>query len=166
MANQLLLLDDVDGLGRSGDVVRVRPGYARNFLLPQGLAVIANKHALLMQAKLQEERRKRAIVDKQEAEKLALRFQDVVLTTFVKVDPEGNMYGSVTTTDIVDLLKNQADIELERRSVHLPQSIKTIGTHTVKLKLKEGVLSAVKVQVVAEGGEVPVEVPAEQPQEA
>jgi len=61
MANKLLLLADVDALGRSGDVVSVRPGYARNFLLPQGLAVIANKHALRMQVRLQEERKKTSL---------------------------------------------------------------------------------------------------------
>ena len=71
MANKLLLLGDVDSLGRSGEIVSVRPGYARNFLIPQGLAVVADARTLRMQAKLKEERLKRAESEKKESEEIA-----------------------------------------------------------------------------------------------
>ena len=74
---QLLLLEDVEALGRSGEIVNVKPGYARNFLLPQGLAVIANKNALRMQERLKEERQKRAIADKQESDAIAAKIEGV-----------------------------------------------------------------------------------------
>src|SRR5262245_8691147 len=96
MATKLLLIEDVEDLGRSGDVVSVKPGYARNFLLPRGHAVRADQHALRMQTRLQEERQKRAILEKQEAEKTAAALEGVTLSTIVKVDHEGHMYGSVS----------------------------------------------------------------------
>ncbi len=139
MPIQLLLLDDVEELGRSGDIVGVKPGYARNFLLPQKMAVVADKRALRMQAKLQEERAKRAEVDRREAEEMAARLSNTELTIIVKVDPEGHMYGSVSVVDIVKLFGEQG-IQLERKNIALAQPIKAIGTHRLNLKLKEGVM--------------------------
>lgn len=150
MASKLLLIEDVEALGRSGDIVNVKPGYARNFLLPQGFAVIADKSALRRQARLQEERRKKAIVDKQESEKIAGSLEGVTLTTIVKVDHEGHMYGSVSAHDIADLLREQANIEVEKRAVALKHPIKETGVHTITIKLKEGVTCAITLKVVPE----------------
>lgn len=152
MATKLLLLVDVDSLGRSGDIVNVRPGYARNFLLPNQHAVIADSRALKMQARLQEERRLKAIEDKKESEMLAGKLETIHLTVVVKVDQEGHMYGSVTALDIAHLLKDQAGIEIEKKSIGLKHPVKEIGVHTIPLKLKEGVQSAVTLKVVSEEG--------------
>ena len=92
MRNQLLLIEDVEDLGRSGDVVSVKPGYSRNFLLPQKKAVVADKFTLRMQAKLKAERAKRAEIDRQEAESQAQKIEGMVLSIEVKVDPDGHMY--------------------------------------------------------------------------
>lgn len=150
MANKLLLLEDVEALGRSGDIVGVKPGYARNFLLPQGLAIIADKKALRMQARLQEERRKKAIVDRKESEELAAKIQDQNLTTIVKVDQEGHMYGSVNASDIADLLQQQASIALEKRSIQLKHPLKAVGVHTIHVKLKEGVQATFSLTIEPE----------------
>lgn len=150
MATYLLLLEDVDSLGRVGDIVHVKPGFARNFLLPQKKALIADKNARRMQVRLQEERAKQALIDKQEAEVLAERIGDRIFQIEVKVDSEGNMYGSVSNLDVVRLFAGEG-IELEKKSVHLPHPIKTVGLHNVPLRLKEGVTSACKVKVVPEG---------------
>ncbi|MBI3236634.1 MAG: 50S ribosomal protein L9, partial [Chlamydiales bacterium] len=80
MGNQLLLVEDVDDLGRSGDIVSVKPGYARNFLIPQKKAVIADKFTLRMQAQLQKERGEKAAKDKNEAEELSARINGMVFT--------------------------------------------------------------------------------------
>jgi large subunit ribosomal protein L9 len=146
MGNQLLLIEDVDDLGRSGDLVSVKPGYARNFLLPQKKAVVADKFTLRMQARLKEERAKRALIDKKDAEILAERIGVMELEITVKVDPEGHMYGSVSAIDIVKLFENEG-IELEKRNVVLPHPIKEIGDHKVQLKLKEGVPAAFSLKV-------------------
>lgn len=150
MANKLLLIEDVEALGRTGDVVSVRPGYARNFLLPQGLAVIADKHALRMQARLQEERQKKAILDKQESEQLAVKIEVLTLSQIVKVDHEGHMYGSVTIGDIVHLLQEQGGIALEKRMVQLKHPIKEVGVHEIHLKLKEGIPAKFTLKVIPE----------------
>lgn len=139
MRNQLLLIEDVDDLGRSGDLVSVKPGFARNFLLPKKKAMPATKHVLRLQEKLKEQRAQQAAVDKVEAEKLAERITGMAtLSIEVKVDPDGHMYGSVTPMDIVRLFENEG-IHIEKRNVILPQAIKQLGEHQIALKLKEGV---------------------------
>lgn len=147
--NQLLLIEDVEDLGRSGDVVTVKPGYARNFLLPQKKAVIADPFTLRMQAKLKEERAKRAEIDRKEAEELAKQIEGKVLTIEVKVDPDGHMYGSVAALDIVRLFEKEG-ITLERRNIILPHPIKTLGVHPIKLRLKEGVPTQITLKVMSE----------------
>lgn len=139
MANKLLLLGDVESLGRSGEIVSVKPGYARNYLIPQGLAVVADARTLRMQAKLQEERQKKAETEKAESEAIAQKLDGVVLETVVKVAHDGHMYGSVTTQDILHLIEKATGIHLEKRSVILAHAIKATGTHTIPLRLKEGV---------------------------
>ena len=155
MKNQLLLLQDVEDLGRSGDVVSVKPGYSRNFLLPQKLAVIADKFTLRLQSKLKEERSKKAEIDKQEAEALAKKIDGMVLEIEVKVDPDGHMYGSVSSLDIARLFEKEG-VAVERRNVVLPHPIKTLGIHPIHLKLKEGVPAQVTLKVHS-GGVIPQE---------
>lgn len=155
MKQQLLLLDDVDGLGRSGDVVTAKPGFIRNFLLPQKKAVIADKNTLKMQARLKEEREKKAAVDRKEAEGLAAKLAGVVISTEVKIDPEGKMYGSVTSLDIARLIQAEG-YPIERKNVLLSHPIKNLGRHTVELKLKEGVPASFTLEVIPEGGQLPV----------
>src|SRR6266568_5058723 len=100
MKQQLLLLNDVDSLGRKGEIVTAKPGYIRNFLLPRGLAVMASANTLRKQESLKAEREKQAVVDRHESETLAKQLEGMILETRVKVDPEGRMYGSVTPNDI------------------------------------------------------------------
>jgi len=150
MAQKLLLVADVDALGRSGDIVKVKPGYARNFLLPKGLAMIADKNALRTQERLQIARQQKAAEDRKEAEELAERLKDVTVEMLVKVDQEGHMYGSVSALDIVHLLQEQQEIAVDKRSIQLHQPIKKIGVQTVELKLKEGVTASVLVKVISE----------------
>lgn len=157
MQNKLLLLDDVDGLGRKGDVVTARPGYIRNFLLPQKKAIVADTHALRMQARLQEERRKQADIDKQESERIAGGMEGLTISVTVKVDHDGHMYGSVSALDITRLLEEQANLTLEKKMVQLHHPIKETGVHTIKIKLKEGIGSSVTLKVIPEEvtGETP-----------
>lgn len=151
MATKLLLIEDVEDLGRSGDLVNVRPGFARNFLLPRGYAVIADKGSLRIQARLQEERVKKAAIDKEESEKTASAIEGVTLMTIVKVDHDGHMYGSVSSHDIVELLQTQANVAVEKRAVTLKHAIKETGVHKIPVKLKEGVTASFTLKVVPEG---------------
>jgi large subunit ribosomal protein L9 len=151
MALHLLLVKDVADLGRSGDIVKVKNGYARNYLLPQECGVIADKNALKMQERLKQERLKMAEKDKSEAEALAKNFENLTITTVVKVDQEGHMYGSVATADIIKLLQDEAKLHVEKRMIQLKHPVKTVGEHTIQLKLNEGVPATFILKVVAEG---------------
>ncbi len=150
MATKYLLIEDVEALGRSGDFVSVRPGYARNFLLPKGLAVFADKNALRIQARLMEEREKRAEQEKKGAEEIAKRMEELTITITVKIDPEAHMYGSVTIVDIVKLLKEQADIKVEKRSILLKHPIKEIGVHTIDVKLQDVIPASFTLKITPE----------------
>ena len=150
MANKLLLIKDVEDLGRSGDIVTVKPGFARNYLLPRGMAIVADKPSLRMQARLKAEREMQAALDKKEAETVASTIEGISLTKIVKVDHEGHMYGSVSTHDIVDLLLTNYNIVLEKSAVGLKHPIKTTGVHHVTIKLKEGVTASINVKVISD----------------
>lgn len=144
---QVLLLEDVDALGRSGDIVNVKPGYARNFLLHKKKAMVAEKHLVRLQAKLREERARQAAVDKKEAEALAKQLQAKTLKTEVKIDAEGHMYGSVSQADVAALMKEQLKVDVDKRRILLPKPIKKLGEFDVELKLKEGIPAKIKLVV-------------------
>jgi large subunit ribosomal protein L9 len=153
MRQNLLLLQDVIDLGRAGEIVSVKSGYARNFLLPLKKGVIAGEQTMRMQKRLQEERAKQAVTDKVEAEALAKVIELISLQTHAKVDPEGKMYGSVSQQDIVDLLAKH-DIKLDRKDVQLKHAIKETGTFDITFRLKEGVPATCKLEILPEGGKV------------
>lgn len=147
---ELLLTQDVASLGRSGDLVTVKPGYARNFLLPQGKAVRADKRAIRMRERLQEERKQLALQERKEAEKTATLLAELdEITVYVKVDSEGHLYGSVAAQDIVHALL-QYEIHVDKREIVLAHPIKATGSHVVPFKLKEGVTAEIVVHVIPE----------------
>jgi large subunit ribosomal protein L9 len=150
MKQQLLLLSDVDALGKKGEIVSARPGYVRNFLLPQGLAVIASANTLRKQERLRQERAKQAVIDKKESEELALQIEATPLEICVKVDPEGHMYGSVSAADVARLFEEKG-LPIEKKSILLTKPIKETGIHNISLKLKEGVLVTSQLSIIPEG---------------
>ncbi len=164
MKQKLLLVEDVNGLGRSGDIVSVKSGYSRNFLLPQKLAIIAHKNTLNMQKRLKEEREKQAALDKKESEEVVQKFKDVTLTIEVKVDPDGHLYGSVSPQDITELFKKEG-YSIDKKWVRLQRPIKELGSHVVPLVLKEGVQTSVALDVLPEGGKLPEKKSKETPEE-
>lgn len=152
MAVKLLLVEDVESLGNSGELVNVRPGYARNYLLPNGYAVIATEGISRFQEKLKEERHKKVVVDRQESEALKARLDGVTVNAVVKVDHEGHMYGSVTAAEIIHLLQAQHEFVLEKKMIQLKHPIKETGVHPIPVKLKEGVAASFNLKVMSEEG--------------
>ena len=150
MATKLLLVEDVEDLGRKGEIASVRPGFARNYLLPKGLAILADKRALRLQAKLQEEREKKALEDRKESEAFAKQIDGQTLTTIVKVDQEGHLYGSVSLLDIVHLVEEHLRITLDKRFIQLKHPIKKLGVFPIALKLHEGVECTFTIKVESE----------------
>jgi len=151
MHNQLLLLEDVRNLGRKGDLVLAKPGFVRNFLLPSKKAVLADNRTLRLRAQLQEERAKQAKLDHKESQTFAHNLKNKILTIKVKSDVQGHLYGSVSTLDIIKLLAEKENIQLERRNVLIAKTIKTAGTYTISLKLKEDISASFQLKVQGDG---------------
>jgi large subunit ribosomal protein L9 len=150
MKQQLLLLNDVDALGKKGEVVSAKPGYVRNFLLPKRLAVVATPNMLRKQERLRSERAERAVVDRKESEELASQIETISLEIKVKVDPEGHMYGSVSAADIAHLFVERG-LPVEKRNVAVTRPIKETGSHKIVIKLKEGITVHCQLNIIPEG---------------
>ncbi|HEX9297435.1 MAG TPA: 50S ribosomal protein L9 [Polyangiaceae bacterium] len=144
---QVILQQDLKNLGKSGELVRVRPGYARNYLIPRSLAMpatVRNVKQLEHQQRLSSARAAKAHA---EATALGGKITGVTVTLERKVGEEDRLFGSVTTKDIVAALKEQG-IEIDRKRIELRDPIRTAGTFEVTAKLLGDVLAAFKVQVV------------------
>ncbi len=143
---EVILREDVLHLGTMGDIVKVRPGYARNYLLPRGLASVADKRNLRVldhEKRMVEEKRKRAL---SAADQLAKRLSSTPLTIQARAGDEGKLFGSVTNIDIERALSD-AGFAVERRRIRLDEPIKTLGTHLVSIALGAGVQATVTVTV-------------------
>lgn len=147
MAQKILLLEDVENVGRKGDVASVKPGYAYNFLIPKGFALAANRAALRRQTKLQEERRVRAESDRKEAVELAARLENETLEIEAKVDKEGHMYGSVSVLDIAEKLKLKTGLEIDKKMIQLKHPLKEVGVFDLTVRCKEDVTAQIHVKV-------------------
>jgi large subunit ribosomal protein L9 len=148
----VLLREDIDTLGGRGEVVKVRSGYARNYLLPQGLATLASKGNV---KQIEQERAallKKAAVEKATAEAQKEQMGTIALSFERKAGEHGTLFGSVTSMDIADALKAKG-YEVDRRKIVLRDAIKETGEYTVNVKLHREVVLPVPVTVTAEGGE-------------
>ena len=146
---EVILREDVASLGRAGEMVRVKPGYARNYLLPQGLAYEAtegNKKRIAAETRARGVRRQAEKVD---AEKTAAALGAVAVTLTGKAGEEGKLFGSITAQDIADAL-GRAGHTVDRRRIELEHPIKTLGEHTVAVRVHPEVHAEVRVSVVAE----------------
>ena len=144
---QLLLIHNVESLGRQGDIVEVKPGYALNYLLPQGLATVATDHHKRMVEKHREKLRAIEIEKLSEFRKLADELGQQSLTIEANANDEGHLYGSVGPHEIVDALK-EAGFSLAVDQIRLEGPLKELGLYTVKIHLHTEVDAAVKVWVV------------------
>lgn len=145
---KVILKEDMENLGASGDVVEVKPGYARNYLLPQGLAYEAseaNVRRLEEERRLAEERAKR---DYLEARRRASQIEGVGLTFHARAGEQGKLFGSVTSADIADRLNERdLDFEVDRRRVELDEPLKQLGAFMVSIKLHQDVEVEVEVRI-------------------
>lgn len=147
----VLLREDMDNLGGRGEIVKVKSGYARNYLLPQGLATLATKGNI---KQVEQERSillKKAATEKSTADAQAEQMQDISLKFERRAGEGGTLFGSVTSMDIADALKAKG-YEIDRRKIQLKDTIKETGEYTVNLKLHREVVLEIPVSVTAEGG--------------
>lgn len=147
---QVILLNDVDKLGYKFDVVDVKPGYGRNYLIPQGKALMANSSNMkrLEEMKRRVERSESARLGEYQA--MASKMADSKLKIGAKAGKEGKIFGSVTNIQIIQALKDQLGLEVERRKVVMPEDVKHIGDYEATLNLHPEVTASIKFEVVEE----------------
>lgn len=149
---EIILKETIDTLGQEGDVVKVKPGYARNFLIPKKKAVLANKSNLSLLKQEQEFIKSRLEKQKQEAMSLSEKINGVTVTITRLAGEEERLFGSVTSSDIAEALEKNG-VSIDKRAIIIKEPIKTIGEHLVQVKVGYQMTGDITVQVVAEGTE-------------
>jgi large subunit ribosomal protein L9 len=145
---QAILLKDVENVGERGAVIDVSKGYLRNFLIPRKLAEPATRASIAAAARRQETADRAAAEATTRAQESADLLNKTVLTIAHQAGDDGRLFGSVTSQDIVDAIKEARGITLDKRKVHLEEPIKTVGTRMVTVEVGDGVLANVKTMVV------------------
>lgn len=146
---KILLRSDVRGVGRRGDVVEVKSGYARNFLLPSGAALVASDNTELQAASMRKARDLRDSQSREAAETQRAVIEQQTLTVAARASANGRLFGSVTEADIVNVLRTATGISLDRHAIHMAEHLKEVGTSTVTATLFDGVEATINVEVVA-----------------
>ncbi len=144
---KLVLMKDIEKLGKEGDVVEVKPGYARNYLLPKRLAVEATPANLKMAERKRAERLKREQEKLNQMKSLAEKLSEVKLTFYKKAGEKNRLFGSVTSKDIVEALQNIYNIELDKKNIHLEHPIKELGKFEVEVHLYEDINTKIEIEV-------------------
>ncbi len=147
---KVILLENVEGVGRTGETRDVRDGYGRNFLVPRGLALPATKGNL---KKMQD--RAKTLIDKRErtvkaSELLKQKLEESSLALKKKSGIDGKLFGSVTSKEIVEAVKDRLQMDLDRRSIRLEEPIKMIGSYTVEVHLEKGVDAQLRIEIEEE----------------
>jgi large subunit ribosomal protein L9 len=146
---EIILKQDVKNLGYKDDVVKVRPGYGRNFLIPQGLAVTADEKGKKILAENIKQRAHKEAKVQAEAEKVAAKLKDILVQVPAKVGESGKIFGSVTSVQLHDALK-KLGYEVDRRNISMSEeAIKTVGTYVADVRLHKHVAAKVSFEVVA-----------------
>ncbi|MBK7427788.1 MAG: 50S ribosomal protein L9 [Saprospiraceae bacterium] len=146
----IILLADIDKVGDKHDVVKVKAGYARNYLIPKGLAAVANKtnKSILADSIRQEDARQNKMLDAYKT--MADQLQSITLQIGAKTGTTGKIFGSVTNVQIAQALKEHHGIEIERKKIHITDEVKEVGSYEANIDLHREVKTKVKFEVVAE----------------
>ena len=147
---KVILLEDIKGVGKKDDIINASDGYARNFLLPKKKAVEANNENLAKLKSKNESKAYRKELDIREANKIAEKINKMTLNMKVKAGENGKIFGGVTTKEIAECLKKEYDIEVDKKKILLSETIKTIGRFSVEIKLYEGIIAKLIVNVISE----------------
>lgn len=147
---KVILLDNVKGVGKKDEIINANDGYARNFLFPRKLAVEANNENLSrLKSKLDSNEHKK-MTEKAEAQELSKKLEKITLKIFVKAGENGKIFGGVTAKELSEQLKSQYNFNIDKKKFELKETIKTIGIFTVTVKLYEGIVGKIKVEIVGE----------------
>ena len=148
---EVILREDVPGLGMIGDVVRVRPGHARNYLLPRGIAVVADRRNLKQVEHHKREIEKKRLSERGTVERVAEALEGTVIEVEARAGRGGRLFGSVTNMELAKQLAER-DFDIDRRRIELKEPIKSIGEHEVTVRVGQDIRTAIKVVVSPLGG--------------
>lgn len=148
---KIILQKPVENLGVPGDIVEVADGYARNFLVPRGLAIRAARGSLIHAETMTRAHLSRQVREKVEFEAMASRLISAQVTIMARAGEEGKLFGSVTPDQIAEAIRIQADIPVDKKDVHIEEPIRSLGNHEVTVHLFAEVDPVLTIQVVAEG---------------
>ena len=146
---KVILLEDIKGVGKKDQVINASDGYARNFLFPKKLAVEANNENMAKLKAKNESKAYKKEMDIKEAKAVKEKIEKITMKMVVKAGENGKIFGGVTSKEIAENLKKEYSIEIDKKKVLLPETIKNIGTFTVDIKLYEGRIAQLKLNVVA-----------------
>ena len=147
---KVILTADIKGVGKKDEVINASDGYARNFLFPKNLAVEANAENMSKLKAKQDSNAFKKSQEKQEAEKIAEKLSKILLKIKVKSGANGKIFGGVSSKEIADNLEKQYQIKVDKKKIDLKETIKNLGTFSVDIRLFEGVVGKVKIDVISE----------------
>lgn len=147
---KVILLQDVKKLGKKGDVIEASDGYARNYLFPKNLAVEANGENMSKLKAKQDSNAFKKSQEKEEAQKVAEKLSKILLKIKVKAGENGKIFGGVSSKEIAENLEKQYKIKVDKKKIDLKETIKTLGEFTIEIRLYEGVLGKVRIDVISE----------------
>ena len=164
---KVLLVKDVYKLGRAGDVKRVADGYGRNFLIPQGMAVLATPGALKTSERIRQKATERRTILNDEMSVVAEGLKKIQIAFGARAGETGKLYGSITSQEVVEAIQKKSGYVIKRQQLDM-QPLRTLGEHTVRIRLTMDLIPEVKVTVYREGEaepSLPIEEPADKPEE-
>lgn len=147
--SKLILTHEVSGLGSAGDVVDVKNGYARNYLVPQGFAVAWTKGGEKQVESIRAGRAARELATIEEAQDLKMKLENATIQLSVKAGKDGRLFGSVRPADVASAVEAQGVGSLDKRKVEVPATIKTVGDHEATVRLREDITAVISLKVVA-----------------
>ncbi len=147
---KVILKEDIKSIGKKNEIINVSDGYARNYLLVKNLAVEANNENLSKLKSQKEAEQHKKNVEKQEAQKIADKMEKIRLEFKVKAGENGKVFGGVSSKEIAEKLEEKYSIKVDKKKIELKDSIKVLGTTNVKVKLYEGVIGIIKVEVLGQ----------------
>ena len=147
---KVILKENIKGVGKKDEVINASDGYARNFLFPKNLAVEANTENMSKLKAKQDSNAFKKSQEKEEAQKIADKLSKILLKIQVKAGSNGKIFGGVSSKEIAENLEKQYQIKVDKKKIDLKDAIKTLGTFNVDIKLFEGVVGKVKIDVISE----------------
>ncbi len=146
---KVLLRSDIKGVGRRGDVVNVSSGHARNFLLPNDLAIVANEGTIAQADIMRKSRELQVVADRESARLVAASLATTVITIAAKAGNEGRLFGSINAAEIVKAIFDQTGVTIDRKAVQIEAPLRQLGEHTVTAEVFDDVVATLKVNIVA-----------------